>query len=638
MLLSFCLVSSAQTEQHGYVKTRGRMVDGVHVPGKGLVGAVVSVKGANKVGVMEDDGAFSFPVRDGSFTIQSVNKSGYVIVDADALPKTYTVSSNHIYLVMETPDQLLLDKLEAESKMLANVRRQLEERKKELEELKRQARITEEEYRSRLIRIYEAQSDEEKIVRDMAKRYSEIDYDQLDGFYRQVNSAVEQGDFSKADSLLRSQGDIDEQVEAYFRQEDAIRKEQDELMLAKKVHQHEKEEMAQRCYSYYESCFLQHKLDSASHYLQLRTRLDSLNATWQLEAGCFIYEYLADYDLAMRYFERSLEINRQVHGDFHPDVATSHNRMGQVYCNKNNHTKSIEHYTSALNIWKEIHGDSHPDVGVAYNNIGVTCSAMGDYSKALEYFALALDILKQEYVESHHLVTTLYDNMGMAYMYTGDFDNALKYLNMSLDARLEAFGDFSPETAISYETLGLYYQNRGEHVKALEHHKLALSIRQSYYGESHPLVTRSYRLIAAIYQSLGDNVRTLEYYELSLASRRKAVGDFHPEIAKWYNVIGLCYISSKESEKGLEYFNRAIVIWKHAFGEDNPNLISGYVSIAMAYLVDENISEGITYFRKAYDLSVRVGGKDNPVTRQIETQIENLELILKERNNESDGQ
>ena len=86
------LVLSAQTQQ-GYVKTKGRMVDGKLVPGQGLKGATVSIKGRTAVLVNSDDGSFSFPIPEAQFRIDSVRKKGYQLVDLDALSKTYKHSS-----------------------------------------------------------------------------------------------------------------------------------------------------------------------------------------------------------------------------------------------------------------------------------------------------------------------------------------------------------------------------------------------------------------------------------------------------------------------------------------------------------------------------------------------------------------
>lgn len=60
--LIFSIILSAQTQtQQGYVKTKGRMVDGKYVPGQGLKGATVSIKGRTTVLVNGNDGSFTFP-------------------------------------------------------------------------------------------------------------------------------------------------------------------------------------------------------------------------------------------------------------------------------------------------------------------------------------------------------------------------------------------------------------------------------------------------------------------------------------------------------------------------------------------------------------------------------------------------
>ena len=87
------LVLSAQT-QHGYVKTKGRMVNGRHVAGKGLPGATVSIQGGNSVGVKNANGSFSFVVPAKTYMVQSVQKKGYELVDADAVRKPYQHSVN----------------------------------------------------------------------------------------------------------------------------------------------------------------------------------------------------------------------------------------------------------------------------------------------------------------------------------------------------------------------------------------------------------------------------------------------------------------------------------------------------------------------------------------------------------------
>ena len=183
VFFGFMFSAQAQTQQ-GFVKTKGRMVNGQLVPGQGLKGATVSIKGRTAVLVNNDDGSFSFPIPETQFRVDSLRKNGYQLVDLSSCPRSYEWSANPIYIVMETPDQQLQDKLTAERKIRRNLQKQLQEREDEIELLKEQQKISDEEYRLALQKLYQDQENNEQLISDMAKRYSELDYDQLDEFYR----------------------------------------------------------------------------------------------------------------------------------------------------------------------------------------------------------------------------------------------------------------------------------------------------------------------------------------------------------------------------------------------------------------------------------------------------------------------
>ena len=57
-LLFLPLAVFSQTQQKGVVKTKGRMVNGQHVKGQALTGAVVTLKGQNAVAVRNADAAW----------------------------------------------------------------------------------------------------------------------------------------------------------------------------------------------------------------------------------------------------------------------------------------------------------------------------------------------------------------------------------------------------------------------------------------------------------------------------------------------------------------------------------------------------------------------------------------------------
>ena len=374
------------------MKTKGRMVNGKLVPGQGLKGATVSIKGRTAVLVNADDGAFSFPVAEAQFRLDSVKKKGYQLVDMEACSRSYKYSSNPLYIVMETPEQQLQDKLAAERKIRRNLQKQLQEKEDEIEALKEENKISLEEYQMTMQRLYEEQESNEQLISDMAKRYSALDYDQLDEFYRQVSYCIENGELVKADSLLNTRGDLGKQVEEQLQKGQAIQAQQAQLDKAKDVHAADQDELARRCYSYYETFAAQHLNDTAAYFLELRANLDTTNVEWQNDAGEFISIYTADYDKALSYFQRALRQAKAQTEENSLPVAKCYFNIGLLQTDLNAYSEAIESFEMAYNTLKPVVGESHEGIAEYYNSIGRVYNDLGDYPKAMENYEQSLAI------------------------------------------------------------------------------------------------------------------------------------------------------------------------------------------------------------------------------------------------------
>ena len=90
-------------------------------------------------------------------------------------------------------------------------------------------KITEQEYQQALQQLNTERSDNYKLISDMAERYSTLDYDQMDEFYRQISYYIEQCEFTKADSLLKTRGDVNKQIEEELQRGQVIDKKKKEL-------------------------------------------------------------------------------------------------------------------------------------------------------------------------------------------------------------------------------------------------------------------------------------------------------------------------------------------------------------------------------------------------------------------------
>lgn len=164
-----CLLASVSAmfaqKQHGYVKTRGRLrANGTAVPGTRLSGATITFRGNNSA-VSGTNGAFAFAVANNTYCITNVRKNGYQLYDSDLLGRNYRYSSNDLLVVMDLPENVLADRLESEKKIRRTLRRQLQDKEDEIETLKEQNKITEEQYLKQLEELYAAQEKNEKLIR-----------------------------------------------------------------------------------------------------------------------------------------------------------------------------------------------------------------------------------------------------------------------------------------------------------------------------------------------------------------------------------------------------------------------------------------------------------------------------------------
>ena len=624
------LTLSAQTQQ-GYVKTKGRMVNGKLVPGQGLKGATVSIKGRTSVLVKADDGAFSFPVPEAQFRVDSVRKKGYQLVDMDALSKTYKHSVNPIYLVMETPEQQLQDQLAAERKIRRTLTNQLHQREDEIEALKERQTISDEEYRQALQKLYEETDQNEQLVKDMAKRYSELDYDQLDEFYRQVSYCIENGDLTKADSLLKSRGDITKQVREQLKKGQAIQEQSEQLCQAKAVHATDNDELEKRCFGYYETFLARHLNDSAAYYLELRASLDSTNIKWQLDAGRFIDEYLADYDKALCYYSLALRQALQQQGEQSVWPGACHNNIGWVYSKQGDYGKALEHLEKALTISKAVLGENHPDVATCYNNIGLVYNDQDNYGKALEYLGKGLTISKAVLGENHPNIAHSYNNIGLIYDNQGNYDKALEYFEKAITINKTILGENHPDLAMSYDNIGYVYSKQGDYDKALEYSGKALTIYKDVLGENHPNIAHSYNNIGFVYANQGDYCKALEYYEKALTIQKAALGETHPDVALSYSHTGNVYFRQGNYDKALEYLGKGLTISKAVLGESHPNVAIDYYNIGFVYNKQGDYDKALEYFEKALNIFKAVLGEEHPSTIQTKEKISEIQAKLKEQ-------
>ena len=463
-----CVAPNLQGQvQQGIVRTALRPNrDSVRIPG-----VSIRQRGNSNMVVSDSNGVFDIlltGVKIGDpFYLSSVRKMGYELMDDGIIGKAFPFSPG---VPVEVVMLDIQEKEEDKQRIIDNAYQQAEKEYKSrcafLEKQLEEESLSEDKYREELQKLQSDYEGFEALISPMAERYASMDYASIDNLNMEISIAIEEGNLEKADSLISTAGSLADKVKQSQEAMDNVRqrKELGREIIEKAEKdsvdiKRNNEYLADLLYSKYCICLSMFESDSAVYYIQLRANLDTTNAEWQIDAGWFVGQYLADYEQALILFQRALRNALRQYGENNLIVAVIYNNIGSVYREQSDYVQAIKYFKHALEIKKTFLEGSHPAVATSYNNIGSVYFAQGDYVQALEYYQKALEVQRDYWGENHISVAAVYNNMGGVFFNQGDYGQALTYYQTALGIQEKLVGVNHPDVALSYNNIGSVYHN-----------------------------------------------------------------------------------------------------------------------------------------------------------------------------------
>ena len=114
-----------------------------------------------------------------------------------------------------------------------------------------------------------------------------------------------------------------------------------------------------------------------------------------------VYQDQGNYEEALKYFQKDLEISEKVLGKKHPDTAATYNNLAGVYQAQGNYEEALKYFQKALTISEKVLGKNHPNTASTYNNLGILFYYMNRYEESMKYLRTALSIWKKKLGPDH---------------------------------------------------------------------------------------------------------------------------------------------------------------------------------------------------------------------------------------------
>lgn len=288
-----------------------------------------------------------------------------------------------------------------------------------------------------------------------------------------------------------------------------------------------------------------------------------------LNAMGWLYRQKNEYPKADSLLTAALAMRRDLFGDLHPDVARTMNDLAVLKQSRGDYEATDTLLSAALDIRRELLGDTHESVGVTLSNYAALKWRMGEIDTAEKLLREVLTILRSNLGEEHLRVATAMTNLAAVLVYQDKPDEAEPLYRRALEIRVQLVGNDHPDVAASLSHLGNLLRIKGAYEEAETHLRKALELRTQIFGAKHNLVGDSERVLGYLYEKMGEIPKAVEYYSRSIATFRDLFPDGHAFTARVLQSLGELYLKNSDPGKAKQPLQEALDIQKQVYGEKN---------------------------------------------------------------------
>lgn len=288
-----------------------------------------------------------------------------------------------------------------------------------------------------------------------------------------------------------------------------------------------------------------------------------------------------EYQEAIRLYRQALEIYQQ--DEDWNSIALVYNNLGNVYKNLEEYDLALDYQEKSMNISIEQWGEEDSRLINPYINIGNIRTRLGEFDQAFDQFEKALQLATRTWGNRHPRIVTCYNNMGICYYKMGDVGRSADYFEQALEMDKSIRGESHPAVGGEYNNLGLLYNDQGKYKEALTAFEKALGIYQLAYGKNHNQIAQCYNNIGLVLMNMENYPEAIRYFGNASEVWEEVFGKQHPARGNALHNIGNVWFSMENYREALKFYDSAWELRRNTYPENHKLVLGDLLGKAMAH-------------------------------------------------------
>jgi serine/threonine-protein kinase len=321
-----------------------------------------------------------------------------------------------------------------------------------------------------------------------------------------------------------------------------------------------------------------------------------------------IDQKLGLYDEAAARFQRAIDIERELHGPRHANVAARLHDLGNVEIDRSRLDEAERLHGEALALRRSLFGNEHPEVARSLTALAATLNANGEFDDAERLQREALDIDRRQLGPDDPEVANDLENLASILHDRGDYEAAVDIGRETLDLRRRILGTEHLETATAVNNLAGYLRRRGDLRAADTLYRQVLDFDLRRLGPDHPNTATVTNNLAGVLYEQGQLEEAERLYRRVVDFDRRHFGDEHR-----YTALVLANLAGVVRERGgyeesEQLFRESLGIIERVLGEEHPWVGFTKTGLATVYHARGDRADAEALYRDGLDLLDRTAG------------------------------